>query len=81
MTRIECITQRFEKENSENYDLTLSEKNFVASHPNKDIPLLARYKDANVEYYYRYYIANFCYRLLDTGYDLDENNNFVKVRK
>jgi len=81
MTRIECITQRFEEENFGNYDLTLSGNNFVSSHPNKDIPLLARYKDANAEHLYRCYIANFCYRLLDTGYDLDENNKFVKVRK
>ena len=81
MTRIECIIQRFEEENAKKFDLTLSNNIFYPSHPNKDMPLYARYKDANVEYYFRCYIANFCYRLLDTGYDLDENNKFVKVRK
>lgn len=80
MTRIECITQRFEEEYSI-LDLSLSSGTFIPSHPNKDIPLRSRYKNDNTEFLYRCYIADFCYRLLDTGYDLDKNNKFVKVRK
>ena len=80
MTRLECITQRFEEEYNI-LDLTLSSGTFIPSHPNKDIPLLSRYKNDNIEHLYRSYIADFCYRLLDTGYDLDANNKFVKVRK
>jgi len=73
MTRIECITQRFEEEYSNcGLDFTLFELESVES---------IRYQNPDVQYFYISYIAKFCNKLLDTGYDLDENNKFVKVRK
>lgn len=73
MTRIECITQRFEEDFANSgLDLTLFEIKSVES---------IRYQKPDVQYFYISYIAKFCNRLLDTGYDLDDNNKFVKVRK